>query len=331
MGEIIDKFCFKFTDCNLTESSYILSDKNDLTVTWKVNVIENLIDNYCDSVFIDIQLVQLDCDPLDADCTGTTETVSRFPIKNFTYTFKRKLEACAKYKYNIIEKRWEETKPTDEVLFNAREQFQKIEMSITQERDQLESVQVDWVYDDYPLCPKKFKIEVREGTTLMREFDTNETYETVNDLEPCVTYSITVFPIGSDKLLSGDTKMYTMLPALPSGIRNLSIIYNPDEKYLDVNWVEPREASKCVKDYVVIAQSNVDNRETVREKTSEKIVDVFACITYTIKLYATTFFDGLKGAEVSKEIRIPSRGWFKSSIETCRNQFYYFYNFYSIY
>lgn len=254
---------------------------------------------------IDIQLTELECNA--PDCT---ETVSRLPIKDLTYTFKRKLEACAKYTYRIIEKQWEENVPTIERNVDAKEQFQKIQINIVQEHESSTSLQVDWAYNDYPLCPRKFKIEVREDNVLKKEFESSKLSETINDLEPCVTYSISVLPFGSDKAQVdfGDTEIHTMNAAIPSGIQNLDVEYKPEEKSIDIKWTAPNFASKCVRNYVVAAQSNVDNRSLATNFTNEKIVNVFACTTYTVKVYAATFYEGMQGADVLKELRVPSRG-----------------------
>lgn len=293
----------------MSGSSYTLSDENDLIVNWNVTLINtNLINIYCNGTYVDIQLTQLNC-----NTTECTETVSGLPISNFTYTFKTKLKACAKYKYTIIEKLTEgdeEEPATLEGVVDANEQFQKITMTINQTVDQITSLQVEWSYDEYPLCQRKFKIEVREASVLIKDFSTEKINETINDLEPCGTYEITVYPISSDKfhIEFGDTQTYTMNVAVPSGIQNLTVSNKSEEKFMDVTWLPPKEASKCIKNYVVTVQSNVKN-QTI-ESTSGKVtvVDVFACTTYVVKVYATTLISDMQGAEIPKEIRIGSRG-----------------------
>lgn len=308
MRLLFNNACIKSIECTTVASDFSITDDNELTVNWNISIgwyNPSLVNFYCSNKSIDIILTELDCNAEECD-----ERISGVPIKNKSYTFLRKLTACAKYSYRILEK------PLDVELFienslEAKEQFQKINFEVYQGRDQVESINISWPYENFPLCTKKFRIEVREESLLIKSFETsNNINETIEEVQPCATYEISVFSISSDKVVQrefGDTKSYNTSTAIPAGIKNLRVEYNVD-KSIDASWEAPNYA-KCVKNYQIEAESSVDNRSDSTNRNNIVFVNVFACIIYKVRVIPVLLFTEITGIPVEKEIRVPSRGW----------------------
>lgn len=287
-----------FTDCRLTGSSFLLSDKNELTISWTISEGSNY---HCNFTEVSVNLTQTNCAP--SECN--TIIISKILTINFRYTLKENLEACASYEYTIESIGSEDTKN-----FTTKEQFEKVKLNIEQDHDDSTSIRVFWKSTAHLLCPKKFRVEIKEGNDVRKEYETTKMNETITGLEPCVTYEIKVYPIQSDNSISSEnvvSEYHTMNSALPSGIQELTLNYDKSENSIDISWSEPDFGKKCIDSYEISSESSVDNRTKTSTVQKENIPNVFACIEYKIKVKAKTGNE-MEGAEVFDFIRIPSRG-----------------------
>ena len=308
MRFLFNNACIKSIECSTVATNFSITDDNELTVNWNISIgwyNPSLVNFYCSNKSIDIVLTELDCNAELCD-----ERIIGVSIKNKSYTFLRKLTACAKYNYSIVDK---PSGDAETLIKNssleAKEQFQKIDFEVYQRQDQVESIYISWPYENFPLCPKKFRIEVREEKSLIKVFETNKNInETIEEVQPCSKYEISVFSISSDKVVQrelGDTKSFNTITAIPDGIKNLKVEYNQES--IDASWEAPSYA-KCVKNYKIEVESSVDNRSDTTNRTNTVFVNVFACIIYTVRVIPVLLFDEIIAIPVEREIRVPSRG-----------------------
>lgn len=217
------------------------------------------------------------------------------------------LVACASYEIRIFENFDIEPKITKEIL--TYEQFQKLKIEV-QQIDPT-SLKVFWSYDEHPRCSKKFQIKVFQDNVVFQSLETTKLTEIIDHLEPCETYNLTVNPMKAEEVLIsfGDFANYTMNQEVPSIIRDLKLDYNEDEESIEISWLAPEFASKCIKNYSIQAESEYDNRmkydEAMNSLIKTNIQNVFACVNYAIKISAN--MHDKKGAEIIKEILVPSR------------------------
>lgn len=293
-----DKLFFIFLDCNLTESTFELSDTNELTVNW---IIDSTIP-YCTFNHVKIELTLKDC---DTDCTTT---VDRIPISNFTYKFAKALEACGSYEYRIIENQYGNQSARIMNQFRSHHIHQIIEFQVKELEDQT-NLRVFWSYTQYPLCPKKFRVEVYQMNSKIRSLYSEKTSETIDDLEPCEEYIISVNPMIVDEVffIYGSNKTYSMSPVIPTGIRNLTLKYNENESLIDINWLAPKLGSKCVESYEARVESIQYNRTKSDKDTKTNFQNIFACGEYKFEITANTI-NSMKSASVVESMKIPPRG-----------------------
>lgn len=311
MNFLFNNSCIKPIECTTVASDFSITDDNELTVNWNISIgwyNLSIVNLYCSNKSIDIILTELECTTGECD-----ERISVVLIKNKSYTFSKKLKACAKYSYLILEKPSGEVNPVIEISLVAKEQFQKIDFEVFQDRNEVESINISWPYESYPLCPKKFKIEVRENSLLFKSSETSKNINvTIEAVQPCSTYEISVVSLSADEVPQkefGDTKSYNTLVAIPAGIKNLKLEYN-DDKSIDASWETPNYA-KCVKSYIIEAESSVDNRSESTTRNNIVFVNVFACIVYRIRVTPVLRFTEIAGNPADGDIRVPSRGWLR--------------------
>lgn len=301
---------FSPSDCNVTSSTYTLTDDNILTVNWQQ---DNAQINLCGQ-FIDVTLTLLDCQG-----PGCVQTVNRLPATNRAYTFPNMLEACANYEYKIYERDDDAvTGPSATVPFYSKEMFEYLQISVSQEENEETNLNVFWNVTQYMRCEKSFRVTAHISGVERKSEDSKGTNHTLKMMEPCVTYIIAVQPMSSLGPLSeyGDSKEITMRIFFSKGIRDLTLSYDstPSEEALVVDWVEPEFAAKCVT-YEVFAETEYDKREPKKVNTTRtSFSSVIACAAYTVTVIAK-YPNGMQDSEVKKELRIPSRGKLKYSVE----------------
>lgn len=260
---------------------------------------------FCDFTFISIQLTQENCE--NSSCSETAEQIR---INDFMYTFSKPLEACAIYQYQIFEQPWNDVPSIDEKI-TTNEQFQNITLRIEQAHLELSSLNISWMNTEYLLCPKKYQIKVRENNEVKSQLVSTLLIETIRDLVPCVTYEISVYPIGSDNTVMevyGHTENHTMNSVNPSGIQDLILDYSSIDNAIDISWTPPAEGASCIGTYTIEAISEVDYRTKNSTIPKENIPRVFACVAYTIVVTTHPLNSEIQAIQHFKEIVIPGRG-----------------------
>ena len=294
---------FESTDCFLAEVTINISVDNELTVNWTTEGVTLL----CNFYQIRIELELKDCGNLQC-----IENIDGIPLANLSLKLPNKLVACASYEIRFYETDINKDGPTVTEEFESNEIFQKFEIEV--EKNDPTSLYISWSYEDYPLCSKKFQIKVLQDNVVFKSFEITKSTETmIDDLEPCETYYITVYPMQNEEVMTlyGGSINYTMDSAQPGPIRDFKVEYNDEDESIDVSWLAPDFAAKCINNYSIRADSDYDNKTrssngiNLIQKTN--FPNVFACVFYTIKINADTIH-GKKGEESFKEILIPSRG-----------------------
>lgn len=255
----------------------------------------------CENKYIDIELKKVDCAG-----DGCIVRVDRIPFTLKNYTFPKKLDPCAKYDCRI----YEGSIIHDRDIF-AKEEFTRVKIqSITQSAGQTQSADLTWLYDGYPDCNTKFRVEVRDVRLLVRQFETSNKSTTIYELTPCESYTFKVFPIGTDREDVIDNWAYRIKYVPPSEVQNLKIEYNSNSNFFDVTWSPPEIGEKCVTTYVFQAfneyQRIFDNTSTL----SYKVTDLFACTIYNITVYPSSVYSDSVDLPiaVTKMGSVPSRG-----------------------
>lgn len=293
-----------FIACLVTDSSYVLTDQNVLTVTW--NKSESFL---CNNAFLDINVSRLNC--TTEPCFNETISVSRVSISNLSYSFETPLDACLSYKYEITQN---EINETFTKKFETNEQFEKIKFDIDYEANS--TMRVFWNNTEHEACPKKFRIALKGEDKDEARYSTsfNEIFE---DLESCASYDVTITPLFSNNSLSMGyevTNSTTMPSQLLTRVRNLTLetsrLTSIDS--IKVTWVAPANRKKCVKYYEIVIESDnpLDKRDKIQEDKDTLMVNiprVAACNAYTIRVSAKDS-QNMSSPEVEKEITIEQRG-----------------------
>lgn len=297
-------------DCSMINQKIELSDQNILTITWDLNDDDP---GTCSFSFFTFNLTKENCS--DEDCSVLDKHVRG---TNQTYTFKDALIACTNYKLEISDNIKEEDNLTWQADIQTRV-LGKIELEVFQSDVNSPNTTLEWEYLDAPeSCPKLFDATVYLGSSLKIQLSSIDGFNrTVEGLEPCETYSFSVYPINS--ISNGDTKNYTLELNLPSNVEDLTAIYRNDTDNIptiSVTWKEPTLASKCVKDYHVEIMTSPapnlhGNRTTVNMNLD--ISNVYACIDYTISVSPRTERD-MEAAAVDTKITVPARIFNKPSL-----------------
>lgn len=250
-----------------------------------------------------IELTIINC--TTTDCITILDNVR---VSKLSQTVNGELEACGTYIYKIYQYDVDPNNPVAQNEFTANERFEKIEIAVSQINGDT-SVFIAWNYYLYSRCSRRFFVEVSWGRGIKSSFETIEITATIEDLEPCETYNITVQPItsNSEQALYGSTKTYVMREVIPHPVTNLSALYNENDAAIETYWKEPQFGDKCVKNYAVNFESDVDNRTRNPTSTTEKLPNVFACVLYTIRVTTITL-SGNNVNGVTKEFNTPSRG-----------------------
>lgn len=286
-------------DCNLTESWFNLSDTNELTIKWKTDPSAG----NCTFVYVTIELTLKDC---TLNCTATVKR----PITNFAYTFPKNLEACGTYEYKLLESQFPGEEARINHNFTTKPQYQKIDLEIEELQDH-SSLTISWNYTEHPLCPRNFQLTVYGiNDKDIRSSVLGEPRGTVDKLEPCESYLISVEPIQDKQIMTahGTNTTHKMGPLIPTGIRDLTLLYKQDANSIDVNWESPSSGSKCIESYEVMSENHFEsNRTTITKYPTATISNILACVDYSITITTNTF-NLMKGAPVGGKIKIPSRG-----------------------
>lgn len=262
-----------------------------------------------------INLTRKKCD--NVDCDEETIISDQLSLSVLSYTFPKKLDACAEYEYKIIELRIESGIPTVTENFTSNEQLEIVNITISEEKTELSTniLHVSWNAMKHLFCPKRYRLEV-EGSTIIR-LETQSQNESILSLEPCEIYNISISSLPSLTDEPARTFIenfvskveYKMLSKNPSKIRDLQLKYNDGENEVLINWTEPERAKKCIKEYEIIAKSEEDSKRANVTVTETKIGNVFACNTYEFSVIPRTD-ESIAGETASKEFTIPSRGQF---------------------
>ncbi|CRL00763.1 CLUMA_CG014018, isoform A [Clunio marinus] len=286
-------------DCIILITTTEISDENILTIKWTTDFNDPSI---CDSKTLNLSLTWLECD--DETCKQEASVL----ITRFSYSFPQKLEACGNYEYEIIEIKWngEESKIAQQI--QANEEFEDIELKVFQDVESYFAVFLMWNRNENLLCEPNYKFELSSIETT-RESYLKEVNVTIEGLDPCETYTITLYPAYKNNTLvesKGSSITYTMNQINPPPIRNLTVEYLENEKSLAVSYTPPVSGSKCVKTYEILVESDMEARNISTTLTREVFNLVYACTIYDITVFSTTFSD-LETARETKNILIPTR------------------------
>lgn len=286
----------------MADSTFELSDENELTINW---TIQTTLIQFCSLSIVKIELrYENDCEDT-FKCVHTAENV---PITNKTYKFSENLEACGAYEYKIYNSFDIETaKITRQVKANPR--YQSFELKAEESEDS-SSLTVSWNYTQFPLCPRTFLTEVYQNDALIRSLTvSNKLNVTIDNLEPCEKYNIIVTPMNEAdrKTAYASTITQTMGHIIPTGIKDLTLVYNAEEISIDINWIAPDKGSKCIFTYEARIESDYDNRMTTSEYPTQRFSNMLACVVYKVQVSAITI-NQMKSAPIVKSIQIPSRG-----------------------
>jgi len=276
-------FSETYTDCNVTESFYSLTENNELTIYWNVTSAYPTV--FCQNVYIDIELSLDECTPDTNKISECTDKIKQIQVMDLSYTFAYELETCAEYEYRVYEEN--STEATFKGEFYAHEKFEQITIIIEQISDS--SINVSWPYGDYPHCRLAFVTTVRDGLVEKKKLETDALFEEITDLEPCETYEITVKPVARDNIEQpqfGDATNYTMNEVMPTKIlrENMNVAYIEADLAIEINWDVPTTSTKCIDIYKVLLTSDTEHRSTTTKLPKEKLANVYACEPYTVQV-----------------------------------------------
>lgn len=196
--------------------------------------------------------------------------------------------------------------------FVSNADYDQLELQLEEFRDANGAqIRVTWNDTQYPLCQKNYLLLVMSQNTVVYSAETLSLQVTTRALEPCDTYVISVSPKRGNYTLDqfGASENYTMTNYPPSIIRSLAAVIAENGNGINVNWLAPEVGSKCVRHYVVQAESEYEKREMNTTNTNYIITNVYACVEYTISVHSKTF-DDEDTAEDSIKILVPSRSEF---------------------
>lgn len=254
--------------------------------------------------YVNLQLNLEDCESSD-DCTDPVRSID---MTDLSYTFKYHLEPCQRYEYKIFEfPSFLNATISEKFVSNA--EYDQLEIQLEEFTDASgEKIRVTWNDTQYPLCQKNYLLLVLSQGSVVYSAETLSLQAITRALEPCDTYVISVSPTQSNNTLDqyGDTKNYTMTNSVPSVIRSLVAVMAENGYAISFNWLAPEVGSKCVRHYVVQAESEHEKREMNTTNTNYIFSSVHACVEYTIRVHSKTF-DDVNTTEVSTKIRVPSR------------------------
>lgn len=293
--------------CEIVSSSESVKNDSSVEITWNVNN-----PTLCLSRNVTFMLINKNCETKCNQTNGgilsqefllckilqcTENSTNNASLGRCTFY---NLQPCALYYYVFVLTNSNQTVSERSDEFAGYPKYESVtNLMVVDEPDpSIESrlnLIVSWNYK-YQACNQQFLIYVKQqnGDSILERFNLTTEYSKVfPNIPACTNLSISVELIDFE-----DYKVFvnhSTNRVSPSAIRNLNLTQRDNETAIRMSWDHPEYGRYCIKRYDVIVSNDFespDNKNLSNEQNTEVILNVMACVNYTIVL--TTFSEDIQ-------------------------------------